>query len=659
MPAKKSRILVFVPNGATTDNRVIREAESLKKEGHEVLIAGLRLSNLPGRRAISNKGVNVVRVDWQYQAYSKIALAYSLLVLPLVLVISALVAAAALLLYISVLAPWVASIVNMLVSGFYGVIDFFTEEERYAGSPHFSFEAFTVESALAYHTITLLILGIVFRLVQSVVKRLPPKRRVKHKGSNSKSRVSIGIEGLLKRIRHARNYGKDENVERFTFLERVLASDNTFAGRWHEKISTHWVEKARETGFIKVGRDFRPDIIQCHEVGPLPAAIALKTEFGCKIIYEAHEIYDDLANASPMMSRRHRRIHQDCLPYVDALITVNENIADYYSGTYSGIPAPVVLPNSVYPKKVEYDGRLHEAAKLPSEAKILLYQGGFSPRRGLNILLEAAYSLPEDWYVVFMGRGPLENSLRDQAEKLTAREVERFREQKTLETLAVQSQADEIFLSSDTDIEKEGAPEPVASIESYAITESLRRLKDGEDIGVKLKEMTASIRQVREAQAVLTAEKIVSREEVNARLSGKYNKARFVPMAPHSELVEWTSGGTIGVIPYENTGLNHWNCSPNKIWEYPNAGVPLLASRLSYLNYMISKWSIGWTIPSDPKAMDIASAIREIEAQGDLRAKQVSCENFIASDNYIIHEKRLLELISHLANVSHPPGKVI
>ncbi|HYE68658.1 MAG TPA: hypothetical protein VEA58_08600, partial [Anaerovoracaceae bacterium] len=45
----------------------------------------------------------------------------------------------------------------------------------------------------------------------------------------------------------------------------------------------------------------------------------------------------------------------------------------------------------------------------------------------------------------------------------------------------------------------------------------------------------------------------------------------FIPPAPQNDLALWTAGGTIGIIPYEKIGLNHWFCTPNKLWEYPNA----------------------------------------------------------------------------------------
>lgn len=611
MSDQPKRILAFVPNGASTDNRVVREAESLKRAGHEVLLVGLRLADLPGRRAFSAGGVNIARIDWQYRAFSKIALVYALIILPVFLAFMAILAVGLTTAYFGLLLPLAETLFDS-ISAF--VLYIARGVAALVGWPQAAeFTAPTATelnetSPLWYHLFSLAILFLLFRVLRRPLQRV--SRGLVGPGFNRLVRPFFTL--VLQKVKFAQNYGKRENVQSFTFLETLLASDNSLIGQLHERISHHFVDRERGKAFIEIGRDFKPDLIQCHEIGPLPSAIALKDELGCKVLYEAHEIYDSLANASSVMSKRHRRIHETCLPKVDAFITVNNHLGNYYTETYPSIPQPVILPNSVYPKSVVYDGRLHEAAGLPREAKILLYQGGFSFHRGMQILMEAAYKLPEDWYVVFMGKGPLEKVLKAESKKLHAAAVETFTDEKVLQYVAEIDPLQPEQLTTDA-AAVEGGLEQTAT--------ALHRLQE-----VELR---------RSVKAQVTAK-------------GTLKKARFVPIAPHSELVEWTSGGTIGVIPYENIGLNHWNCSPNKIWEYPNAGLPLLASRLSYLTYIINKWNIGWTISSDPKPMDIVSAIRSIEANGDLEEKRQACADFIAQDNYTLHEQRLLDLVDSL-----------
>jgi glycosyltransferase involved in cell wall biosynthesis len=492
------RILIMVPNGASNDNRVVREAESLKLAGYEVLLAGLRLRNLPGETAMTPRGVAVVRLDWRRAAYARIAIAYSVVFIPLVFALG--------------IAAW-----YVYQAAAIGVL--------------------REHSPLLHHALVLAFLG--------------------------------GIALLLLALARG-------------VIRKAVFPDGRPRGLPHDGIRQHFIMQSRTRAFIRLGMRFKPDIIQCHEIGTLQAAIELKQKLGCKVIYEAHEIYDDLANATMRRLRLNRKIHRRYLPAVDGFITVNEDIGDYYKASYPSLPTPVILPNSVYPRQAIYDGRLHDAANLSADVKIILYQGKFSPNRGLPLLLEAAFSLPDGWNVVFMGDGPLEETLTKSAEKHQR----------------------QLFDTARTKFARPPSAGTGPSEEGPA---------DARDI------------------------------EKQER-AGAFSKVRFVPIAPHSELVEWTAGATIGVIPYENVGLNHWFCSPNKIWEYPNAGVPILASRLHYLSRVIDEWKIGWTFAAEPTVSEIVAAIRSI-TEDDLAQKRANCARFIAAENYPIHEKRLLALI--------------
>jgi glycosyltransferase involved in cell wall biosynthesis len=71
------------------------------------------------------------------------------------------------------------------------------------------------------------------------------------------------------------------------------------------------------------------------------------------------------------------------------------------------------------------------------------------------------------------------------------------------------------------------------------------------------------------------------------------------PVAP-SELLKHTAGATIGVIPYEPHGLNNRYTTPNKLFEYINAGVPVLGSHLPELERFILGYDVGRTFqPGD------------------------------------------------------------
>lgn len=137
--------------------------------------------------------------------------------------------------------------------------------------------------------------------------------------------------------------------------------------------------------------------------------------------------------------------------------------------------------------------------------------------------------------------------------------------------------------------------------------------------------------------------------ELRSHLHGAEEKVRFIPLAPHAELREWTAGASIGVIPYENTCLNHWFCSPNKLWEYPNAGVPVLASSFPVMDSMVGGNDIGWLLPTPTKSADIARVIGSVTDE-ELGCKRANCARFIARDNWSVYEARLLSLYENLSD---------
>lgn len=298
---------------------------------------------------------------------------------------------------------------------------------------------------------------------------------------------------------------------------------------------------------------FAPDVLHCHDVHMLSVGALVKKRIRCPVVYDAHEIYEEVAQGSEATARRYRQLHRQHTCIVDRFITINDSIAEWYAEHYPALPPATVIKNATkLVPPVAYDGRMHRAADLRKGAKVLLYQGGYATKRGLENLVRSAEFLPADWTLVMMGWGRLEDHLRGLAAEIEAR--------------------------ADRD-----AP------------------------------------------------------------------VRFIPPAPQAELANWTAGGTIGVIPYENIGLNHLYCTPNKLWEYPVAGVPVLISPLPEMIKPVTEYSYGWLLPADvPEPEEIARFIAGLSEEEIARAK-AACRTFIEADNWDRYALRLLECYADLA----------
>jgi glycosyltransferase involved in cell wall biosynthesis len=93
-----------------------------------------------------------------------------------------------------------------------------------------------------------------------------------------------------------------------------------------------------------------------------------------------------------------------------------------------------------------------------------------------------------------------------------------------------------------------------------------------------------------------------------AVVEGVADRVHFMEGVPLSDLLEYTSGADVGLIPYRNVGLNNYYTSPNKLFEYCVAGVPVAASRLPELVKVVEGRGIGVTF--DPERPDdIAAAV--------------------------------------------------
>lgn len=306
-----------------------------------------------------------------------------------------------------------------------------------------------------------------------------------------------------------------------------------------------------ETIFNAVKAEFVPDIVHIHDHLALAAAPLYKEAFGCPLIWDAHEIYEDLASIEDVRAVVNARIIEQNADHVDGFITLNRSIAGFYRDKYPALPEAVLVPNAVERvAQTSYDGRLHAAAGLVPDQKVFLFQGGFSPHRGIPSLLSAAALLREQWTVVFMGWGKLEDEIRAAAEEVSSRPV--------------------------------GRP-----------------------------------------------------------------RVAIVPGAPQDELLSWTAGADLGAIPYENTGLNHLYCSPNKLWEYPSAGVPILASDMPEMKDKIETFDIGFTVGRDLDPQEIAEKVNALTDDQLVRFAQ-NCGDFADIDNWQRYEKRLEGLYAAL-----------
>lgn len=239
----------------------------------------------------------------------------------------------------------------------------------------------------------------------------------------------------------------------------------------------------------------KADVYHAHDLNNLEVAYKAAGKVGARLVYDAHEMFPEMANRWVRLKRRSwRRLEARLMPQADLNITVNDLIAEEMSKRYGVKPPLVVLNCPDPPPGFDPTARynlIRERLGLPPERPVVLYQGWMSEGRGLENLVRAAPMLANDAVVVFMGYGEYESYLKKLAEETSG------------------------------------------------------------------------------------------------------GRVRFLPAVPQRELLAYCASADVGVIPYQAIDLNNYYTSPNKLFDFIQAALPIVASDLPFLRRVIVDDKLG------------------------------------------------------------------
>jgi glycosyltransferase involved in cell wall biosynthesis len=75
--------------------------------------------------------------------------------------------------------------------------------------------------------------------------------------------------------------------------------------------------------------------------------------------------------------------------------------------------------------------------------------------------------------------------------------------------------------------------------------------------------------------------------------SKKYKNIYFHQAVSPDVLLDYTGSADFGILFYENNCLNHYYCSPNKMFEYLMAEIPVIVSNLYEMRRLVESYNIG------------------------------------------------------------------
>jgi len=146
------------------------------------------------------------------------------------------------------------------------------------------------------------------------------------------------------------------------------------------------------------------DIIHCHDLDTLQLGIRLKKKWGCKLVYDAHEIYTYLLRrdmgkyAIPLFAAIERRAPK----WVDHIILAEENYRSYFEKIGFRDFTIVLNTKPIF---------IQDYQPPQNDKFTLVYIGTLSKPRFIMELIDVISHL-EDVRLIIGGLGPLENEVK-------------------------------------------------------------------------------------------------------------------------------------------------------------------------------------------------------------------------------------------------------
>jgi glycosyltransferase involved in cell wall biosynthesis len=173
---------------------------------------------------------------------------------------------------------------------------------------------------------------------------------------------------------------------------------------------------------FKIHRSFSHhiDIVHCHDLGTFPMGVFFKIfTFGrIKIVYDAHEYETEVRCLTVGWKKILCQITEAfCIRFADKIITVSDSIANEYVRLYN-IKKPVVVLNAPVFAQPKHLDIFRKELGIKKDQLIFIYQGGLSPGRGVELIIDTFKELGfSNKVVVFLGYGDLEGMVQEEARK--------------------------------------------------------------------------------------------------------------------------------------------------------------------------------------------------------------------------------------------------
>ena len=125
------------------------------------------------------------------------------------------------------------------------------------------------------------------------------------------------------------------------------------------------------------------------------------------------------------------------------------------------------------------------------------------------------------------------------------------------------------------------------------------------------------------------------------------DRVRFLPRMSYANMMAYTQNAELGFCLDKDTNLNYRFSLPNKLFDFIQAGVPIIASHLTEIEKIIRKYDLGVFVENhDPKT--IATTIRDgLSDTERIKAWKANLAQAAADLRWENEEQKLLEIYRH------------
>jgi len=135
-------------------------------------------------------------------------------------------------------------------------------------------------------------------------------------------------------------------------------------------------------------------------------------------------------------------------------------------------------------------------------------------------------------------------------------------------------------------------------------------------------------------------------DELRTLAKGRRN-VRFDEPVAMDEMVDAAQNADVGIVSYLPTNINNYLASPNKLFEYIQAGLPIAASESPLMRKIVLANRIGVLFdPADPRT--IAAALNEITRKKELDRYRRNVASVATKYTWPVESRKLLQIYTEL-----------